>query len=235
MTALALPPGSTRIKRVHSFEELVSTPFANGVNALCWERSLPGDFEEVVAAVGAGEGIVTLDEARLRTLPVGAAGREAIDVLLEDLRRLREHELDPMLNCIHGYPSDDSSEVVRTDVFSFHADSATVAADTYLCTYHGSASEGVGNDEVQRKVDIPAIRAGLLRDFGGEDGEDFRAHLHEHCYDLHYAPMPGARPFGFGLGHFWRIAIEYPGCPVPPCIHRAPATIPGQPRLLLIS
>lgn len=235
MTALALPPGYTRIKRVHSFEELVSTPFANGVNALCWERALPGDFGEVVAAVGGGEGIVTLDEERLRALPLSEAGRMASEALLADLRLLRERELDPVLNCIHGYPRDESPEVVRTDVFSFHADSATVAADTYLCTYHGSASEGVGNDEVQRKVDIPAIRAELLRSFGGADDESFRAHLHEHCYDLHYAPTPRARPFSFGLGHFWRIAIEYPGSPVPPCIHRAPATIPGQPRLLLIS
>lgn len=236
MTALALPPGYPRIQRVQSFRELVTTPFVDGVNALYWERSLPGNFGEIVAAVGGDEAIVTLEEERLRALPVSAAGRVAIDVLLEDLRLLREHELDPMLNCIHGYPRDDSGDgIVRTDVFSFHADSATVAADTYLCTYHGAASEGVRNDAVERKVDIPAIRAELLRSFGGEDNEDFSAYLHEHCYDLHYAPKLGARPFSFGLGHFWRIAIEYPGNPVPPCIHRAPESIPGQPRLLLIS
>jgi hypothetical protein len=46
----------------------------------------------------------------------------------------------------------------------------------------------------------------------------------------------GAQPFSFGLGHVWRIACEHPGSPVPPCIHRAPETAPGQPpRLLLIS
>ncbi len=40
----------------------------------------------------------------------------------------------------------------------------------------------------------------------------------------------------FGLGNLWRIAVDYPGSPVPPCIHRAPITRPGRPpRLLLIS
>ena len=36
--------------------------------------------------------------------------------------------------------------------------------------------------------------------------------------------------------HLWRIAVDYPGSPVPPCVHRAPETRPGRPpRLLLIS
>ena len=65
---------------------------------------------------------------------------------------------------------------------------------------------------------------------------DFREYQAENCYDLHYAPLPHARPFSFGRGNLWRIAVDYPGNPVPPCIHRAPTTLPGQPpRLLLIS
>jgi hypothetical protein len=76
----------------------------------------------------------------------------------------------------------------------------------------------------------------LLRGFGGEDNEAFREYLAENCYDLHYAPTPNAQPFSFGLGSLWRIAVDYPGSPVPPCIHRAPITRPGRPpRLLLIS
>lgn len=122
------------------------------------------------------------------------------------------------------------------DVYSFHADSAPVAAETWLCTYAGAPSEGLRNDEALRRVDIPATRAELLRCFGGPDGDDFREFLRDHCYDLHYAPTANARPFSFGVGNLWRIAVEYPGSPVPPCIHRAPATLPGQPpRLLLIS
>ncbi len=231
-----LPPGYTRIKRVNSFQELLTTRFEGGVNALCWPRTLPGDFGEVLDLLGGGEGIVTLDEARLRILPVGTAGRVAIDVLLTDLRLLREQDRDPLLNCIHGYPRDEDPGPVPTDVFSFHADSAPVEADTWLCTYHGPASEGLRNDQARRRVDVPETRAELLRLFGGEDNDDFREHLKENCYDLHYAPDVDAQPFSFGLGHLWRIACDWPGSPVPPCIHRAPATLPGQlPRLLLIS
>ena len=231
-----VPLESPRIRRVQGFQELVTTPFADGVNALCWERSLSGDFADVVARLGPGEGIVALDEARLLALPVSAAGRVAIDQMLADLRRLREHDLDPVLNCIHGYPRDEESGPVPTDVFSFHADSATVETDTWLCTYHGPSSECLRNDEAQRRVDIPETRAELLKLFGGRDNDAFRESLNENCYDLHYAAVAQAQPFSFGLGNLWRIAVDWPGSPVPPCIHRAPETQPGQPpRLLLIS
>ena len=236
MTPFTLPPDYPRIRRVDSFHELVTTPFADGINALCWPRTLPGDFGEIVEHLIVGEGITTLDDARLASLPVSAAGRTAIDVLLEDQRVLREHDLDPVLNCIRGYPRDENPGPVLTDVFSFHADSAPVEADTWLCTYHGPASEALRNDEAQRRVDIPGTRAELLQIFGGHDDNDFLEFLSEHCYDLHYAPLPDARTFSFGLGNLWRIAVDWPGCPVPSCIHRAPETRPGQPpRLLLIS
>lgn len=231
-----LPAGYTRVKAVHSLDELLNTPLADGINALCWSRSLPGDFGEVVTLLGAGEGITTVDEDRLRALPASAAGRTAIDILLEDQRALREHGLAPNLDCIHGYLRDESPGPVATDVFSFHADSATVEADTYLCTYHGACSEGLRNDEAVRRVDVPATRAELLRLHGRADDAGFVEYLADHCYDLHYVPIGQARPFSFGLGNLWRIAIAWPGCPVPPCIHRAPTTLPGDPpRLLLIS
>jgi hypothetical protein len=124
---------------------------------------------------------------------------------------------------------------VSTDVFSFHADSAPVEADTYLCTYFGPASEGLRNEEAQRRIDVPATRAELLKAFGGEDDADFLEHLSENCYDLHYAPIAGAQPFSFGRGNLWRLALDYPGNPVPPCVHRAPDTRPGEARLLMIS
>jgi hypothetical protein len=236
MIPFNLPAGYPRIKRVKSFQELVTTPFADGVNALCWERTLPGDFGEVVAQLGVHAGIAAIDDAQLLALPVSAAGRLAIEVLLEDQRLLRQHGVAPVLNCFLGYPRDENPEVVPTDVYSFHADSAPVETDTYLCTYHGAASEGLRNDEAQRRVDHPQTRAELLRLFGGEDNADFRAHLNENCYDLHYAPAPHAQPFSFGRGNLWRIAVDYPGSPVLPCLHRAPETRPGQPpRLLLIS
>jgi len=234
MTSNALE--NSRIQRVHSFHQLQSTIFESPVNALCWPRALPGDFADVVDKIGPGEGIVTLDEEFLDSLAVSPSGRIAIDIMLADTRLLRRFDLDPVLNCIYAYPCDESPAPVATDVFSFHADSAPVEADTWLCTYHGAPSEGMLNEEALKKVDIPEIRRALLEIFGGEDNEDFLNYLNENCYDLHYAALPGAKPYSFGLGNMWRIATEYPGCPVPPCIHRAPLPSPGQtPRLLLIS
>jgi hypothetical protein len=233
-----IPAGYPRIGVVQSFHELVTTPFAGGVNALCWPRELAGDFGEVVAGLGAGKGeaITTLDEARLLALPVSPAGRVAINQMLADMRRLQELGRDPALNCIHGYPRDEEPGPVATDVFSFHADSAPVDADTWLCTYFGPASEGLRNDEAQQRVNVSATRAELLQRYGGKDDDGFREYLAENCYNLHYAPVPGARPFSFGLGHLWRIAVDWPGSLVPPCVHRAPDTRPGDPpRLLLIS
>jgi hypothetical protein len=236
MMPFTLPSDYPRIRRVNNFQELVGTRFANGVNALCWERKLEGDFAEVVKLLGPGEAITTIDDARLLALSVSAAGRVAIANLLADQRLLREHNLDPALNCIFGYPRDENPGPVVTDVFFFHADSATVETDTWLCTYQGPSSEGLRNEEARRHVDVPATRGELLRDFGGEDDEVFHAYLSEHCFDLHYEPIPGARPFAFGQGNLWRISVAWPGSPVLPCIHRAPETCPGQPpRLLLIS
>jgi hypothetical protein len=69
-----------------------------------------------------------------------------------------------------------------------------------------------------------------------DDDAEFREALREHCFDLHYLPMPKAQPYSFGVGNLWRIAVDWPGSLVPPCIHRAPETLPGEPpRLLLIS
>lgn len=239
MTARLLPiepPGYYRVKTVHSFAELVGTPFADEVNALCWPRTLPGEFAEAVEKLGAGEEIVTIEEDQLAALEVSAPGRLAIEILREDLRRLREIEREPVLNCIHRYPRDEAPTPVRTDVFSWHVDSAPVEADTWLCTYYGAPSEGLPNEEAQRRVDIPEIRAELLKFLGMEaDNAEFREALREHCFDLHYAAGPDAQPYSFGVGNLWRIAVDWPRSAVPPCIHRAPKTFPGQPpRLLLI-
>ncbi len=235
MPDFVLPPGYPRLKTVTSFAALLETPLDGGVNALCWPRTLRGNFGEIVAALGSGEGIEPLDDARLAALALTPDGQVARETVLTDLRLLRAHGLAPELNCIHGYARDDEAAAVRTDVFSFHADRAPIEAATWLCTYHGAASEGLRNDEAVPRIAVPATRAALLREYGGDDDDGFRQFLRDHCYDLHYAPAPGAQPFSFGLGHLWRIAVDWPGSPVPPCIHRAPATVPGRPRLLLIS
>jgi hypothetical protein len=239
MTSFTIPPDYNRIKLVTSFHELITTPFGNGINALCWQRTLPGDFTEIVRhlpPMREGEGTIPLEESLLASLTVSPAGRTAIDILLEDQRQLRARGLSPILDCIHGYPRDDDSGPVPTDVYSFHIDSATVETDTWLCTSHGLPSEGLRNDQAVRRIDIPETRAELLKIHGGGDDADFLEYLQENCYDLHYAPAPHAQPFSFGVGNLWRIAVQYPGSPVPPFIHRAPETLPSPPpRLLLIS
>lgn len=229
----SLPPDFDCIKVVASFEELASSSFGDGINALCWPRVLEGDFAEVVEKIGSGDGITILDESLLQSLQVSQAGRLAISKMLEDERLLSELGLDPVLNCIHGYPSDEDAGPVSTDVFSFHADSAPVQAETWLCTYFGASSEAIRNEDAMRHVDIPATRAALLELFGGHDDEGFSEFLTENCYNLHYTAVSNAKPYSFGIGNLWRIAVEHPGCPVPPCIHRAPKT--DSPRLLLIS
>jgi hypothetical protein len=227
---------ASQVRVVSSFEELLSTPFADGVNALCWARELPGDFAEIARQLNLGEGITTLEESQLLRLELSAAGKTARDILLRDQELLRAADLAPSLDYISGDVRDVSDRPVPTDVYSWHVDSATVPADTWLCSYTGAASEGLRNDQAVLRVDVPATRAQLLAIFGGADGPDFREFLAENCYDLHYVPIEGAQPFSFGFGNLWRIATQHPGSPVPPCIHRAPAMRPGDPpRLLLIS
>ncbi len=224
-----------RIRTVNSFDALVTTPFADGVNALCWRREVAGDFAAVAAAIGAVDDIVTLDPDSLLSLRAGLspAGQAAVDVMLADYALLAGRGLDPCLDCIPAYPRAESGDVLRTDVYSFHADRAPVHADTYLCTYTGACSQGLPNEQAVRHVDLPETRAALLAQCGGGDFEDY---LRENSYDLHYRADADAAIYDFGIGNLWRIAIAYPDCPVPPCIHRAPEQKAGDPaRLLLIS
>jgi hypothetical protein len=227
--------GQPRVRRVRSFEELRTTRFADGINALCWERSLPGDYAEVITKLGPGEGIVALEDERLLALDLTPAGKLAADAMLADQQMLRDHDLSPSLNCVYDCVRGPDAGTVPTDVTSFHVDSAPVEVDTWLCTYHGACSEGLRNEDALLKVEIPGIRSALLKEYGGLDDAGFAEYLHEHSYDSHYAPKPSAKPYPFGTFALWRIATRWPASPVPPCVHRAPENRPGSPRLLLIS
>ena len=223
------------VRLVAGFAELLATPFADGVNALCWRRTLPGDYAEVIARLGPGEGIVALEDERVASLALSPAGRLAAEAMLADQRLLRDHDLAPSLNCVYDCVPAPDAGIVPTDVTSFHVDSAPVEVDTWLCTYHGACSEGLADGDARLKVEIPGIRAALLQEYGGEDDAGFAGFLREHSYDSHYAPRTGATPYPFGTFALWRIATRWPGSPVPPCVHRAPVNRPGEPRLLLIS
>ncbi|MFC0535485.1 hypothetical protein [Pelagicoccus mobilis] len=221
---------------VHSFEELIGTPFCGEVNAICWERELKGDYDEFARVVGDLDEITSLEEDDLMSLLLSSEGQVARRQLIEDLRLLQCEGLQPSLDLIPAYPKADSADLVPVDVYDLHADSATVPTDTLLCSYTVAASEGFANDEVERYVDVPEIRSELLKRYGGEDGAGFCEYLKERFYDLHYRPLAGAKPYSFGFGNMWRIATQCPDSPVAPCIHRAPTTEVGQtPRLLLIS
>ncbi|MEY5027083.1 MAG: hypothetical protein RLZZ244_2611 [Verrucomicrobiota bacterium] len=232
------PPPSdyARVRFVVSFVALLSTPFQSGVNALCWRRTLCGNFAEIAALLPPGEGVVPLDAGLLRSLPGSPEAMTGVEALLADFERLRAAGLSPSLDAIHAYPRDSEPQPIPTDVYSFHADSAPFEADTFLCSYTDPSTEALRNEDALRRIDLPETRDQLLAQFGGEDDAAFSEFLQENCFDLHYAPRPGSRPFSFGLGNLWRIATDYPGSPVPPCIHRAPFQAPGSPpRLLLIS
>lgn len=229
-------PDAPSIVVVSSFAELVAKPFADGVNAYCWQRTLAGDFEAVVAALGSSRGVTVVDEQRLRGLALDAAASRARDTLLDDVRLLREHGLAPELDCVRDYDRDALASVVATDVYSFHVDRATAPTDTYLCSYTTAASEGLLHADALRRIDDPATRAALLQQYGGADDPGFARFLRDHCYDLHYVARSSARPFSFGLGNLWRLAVQHPSSLVPAFVHRAPTTSPGSPaRLLLIS
>jgi hypothetical protein len=231
-----LPLPAHRVRLVASFDELVTTPFANGINALCWPRQLAGDFQVIIDQLQPGAGITTIDADDLAALSLSPTGALARDTLRADLALLEAHGLAPTLDCINGYERDAPDGPIPTDVYSFHVDSAPVPADTYLCTYAGASSEGLTNEQAIRRVDDPAIRAALLAVYGGADDANFSTYLSDNHYDLHYQPLPDAAPYSFGQGNLWRLAIATPTSPVPPCIHRAPLTPPGAPpRLLLIS
>lgn len=238
MSGFTAPTHYNRIKIVHSFDELVSTPFGPHVNSLCWQRVLVGDFDAVATQLRGEKDVMSLDEEMLINMrpKLRAMGQLAVDVMIADHHLLQAHGLQPSTECVPRYERDEHDAIIPTDVYSFHADRATIAADTYLCSYNEAASEGLRNDEAQRHIDIPATRAALRRGFEQQESGDFDDFLRENCYDLHYAALENATPFSFGIGNMWRIAIEYPDCPVPPCLHRAPQTIMGRPpRLLLIS
>lgn len=221
------------IKVVSSFEDLVVTPFQDRINAICWQRTLKGDFAEIVSKLNARENITIIDEETLESLELSNAGTLARERIVKDLQLLREEGADPVLNLIKHYERDTKVSFFPTDVYSFHVDRAPLPIATYLCTYYGASSEIVANEDALRKIDIPEIRAELRKNFSGSDSE-FEAYFVDHFFDLHYHPKPEATPTVLGLGHIWRLAADCDGSNVPPCIHRAPIEKEGEYRLLLI-
>lgn len=228
-----LSHAENQIHCVTNFEDLVATPFDGAVNAICWPRTLTGDFSEIIEKVTLTGNITTLEQEDLRNLRLSEQGQLAREILLHDLQALEAYGAAPVLNVISHYEQDDAYPFFPTDVYSFHVDRSPIPTNTFLCTYHGDASEILPNSQVTQKILVPAIRDELKTLYHGP-AEGFDPFLRENFFDLHYQPKPDAQPINLGLGHLWRLAVDHPGSNVPPCVHRAPKERSGQRRLLLI-
>ncbi|WP_316833048.1 DUF1826 domain-containing protein [Pedobacter aquatilis] len=225
--------GKKQTQLVSSFDELIGTAFNGEVNAIGWERKLDGDFKEIVANLQFKEAITTVSIDDLQTLALSEEGCKARAIIIDDINLLEAFGAAPVLNLIRNYPRDDDFDVFPTDVYSYHVDRSPISTDTFLCTYHGSVSEIIPNDQAEQKVLIPEFRKELetLSD-GSEIGfEDF---VKAHFYDLHYQAKPNASPISLGTGNLWKLAVDHPGQNVLPCIHRAPFENEDEYRLLLI-
>lgn len=224
---------SNQIGTVSCFSELVHTDFKGERNALCWYRNLDGDFNEIVSKLKIKENITEVYPKDLLALQLSEKGNIAREIILNDLRLLTDFGASPSLNLLKCYERDDEFDFISTDVYSFHVDRSPIATDTFLCTYHGAASDIISNAQAKQKILIPEIRNKLaaLHDGPSEEFEDF---LKENYFDLHYQALPHAAPVNLGLGHLWRLAVDHPQQQVLPCIHRAPIENKGEYRLLLI-
>jgi len=224
---------SSQIGVVSTFSVLVQTNFKGEMNALCWYRNLGGDFKEIVSQLSLEENITEVYPEDLIALKLSEKGNIAREIILNDLQLLTDFGASPSLNLLKCYERDDEFDFISTDVYSFHVDRSPIATDTFLCTYHGAASDIIANVKAEQKILIPEIRTKLkeLHDGPEEEFEDF---LKENYFDLHYQAHQDAAPVNLGLGHLWRLAVDHPKQEVLPCIHRAPVENEGEYRLLLI-
>lgn len=228
-----LSQAENQVHCVTNFQDLASSTFHGEMNAICWTRKLIGDFSEIVKKIEFNENMITLDEEELREFQLNEQGQLAREILLNDLKLLRDHGAAPTLNVIKYYERDEDYPFFPTDVYSFHVDRSSFPTDTFLCTYYGESSEILPNSQAKQKVLVPEIRAELKKLYDGTDA-GFESFLSEYFFDMHYQPNPNARPINLGLGHLWKLAIDHPESQVLPCIHRAPKERAGENRLLMI-
>ena len=226
-------PDNNQIKVVSTFSELVNFNFQGTVNAMCWHRDLVGDFEEIVTKLELKENITEVSIDDLLALQLSENGHSAREIILKDIQLLSNFGASPSLNLLKCYERDDELDFISTDVYSYHIDRSPIETDTFLCTYHGAASDIAPNAQVEQKILIPEIREKLKKLHDGQDTE-FETFLEEYFFDLHYQPKPNAKPVNLGLGHLWRLAVDHPTQQVLPCVHRAPVEKDGEYRLLLI-
>lgn len=222
-----------QVQIVHSFSELLNFNFHDKINAICFERNLVGDFAEIVSKLILKDNITEINIEDLKALNLTENGDKARKIILDDFEQLSNFGALPSLNLLKNYERDDEFNFISTDVYSYHVDRSPVASSTFLCTYHGASSDILANDQAIQKILIPEIREKLRELFDSQES-DFDTFLTENYFDLHYQAKPNAQPTNLGLGHLWRLEVDYPEQKTLPCIHRAPIENDGELRLLLI-
>jgi len=224
---------NNQVRVVTTFSELVNTTFQGEINAICWNRDLLGDFKEIVSKLELKENITEVSTEDLLALQLSEKGILARDAILRDIQLLTDLGASPSLNLLKHYERDQDLDFISTDVYSYHVDRSPIETDTFLCTYHGAASDIISNDQVEQKILIPEIREKLKALHDGPEAE-YETFLQEYFFDLHYQPKPNSEPVNLGSGHLWRLAVDHPTQQVLPCVHRAPVEKDGEYRLLLI-
>jgi hypothetical protein len=102
-------PAGQPMHCVTNFEALVSTPFHGATNAICWNRTLTGDFGEIAKKVELNENITVLEPEELCALQLSEQGQLARAIILHDLQLLTAHGAAPILNIIKCYDRDDAA------------------------------------------------------------------------------------------------------------------------------
>ena len=222
-----------QIKVVSTFSELVHSNFRADMNAICWYRNLVGDFKEIVDKLELKENITEVSIEELLALELSQQGNLARGIILRDVQLLTDFGASPSLNLLKSYERDEELDFISTDVYSYHIDRSPIETDTFLCTYHGPATDILPHDQVDQKILIPEIREKLKKLHDGSEAK-FETFLEDYFFDLHYQPKPGTKPVSLGSGHLWRLAVDHPTQQVLPCVHRAPIEKNGEYRLLLI-
>ena len=226
-------PENNQIKIVSSFDELINKRFEGEKNAICWSRNLAGDFKEIVTKLQLKENVTAISIEELLALSLSPEGVIAREMILNDFNLLEDFGASPVLNLLRSYERDEDFDFISTDVYSYHVDRSPIATDTFLCTYHGAASDIISNHQVEQKILIPEVRQ-KLKDLHDGPAAEFEDFLKENFFDLHYQAKPNANPLNLGLGHLCRLAVDHPEQQVLPCVHRAPIENEGEHRLLLI-
>ena len=220
-------------KKVHNFQDLISTPYQGETNAICWSRNLQGDYAEIANKIKLKENVQVVDLKQLKELQLSEQGSLARETLIKDFNLLKAAGASPTLNVIKNYERDDSYPFFPTDVYSYHVDRSPVSTHTFLCTYFGASSDILPNSQAEQKILVPEIRAELKK-LHDDTEAGFESFLKEYFFDLHYQAKPNAQPINLGIGHLWKLAVDHPESEVLPCVHRAPVENDGERRLLMI-